>query len=132
MGRGSRAKTVLGGGNDFIQAWGGADTLTGGAGSDTFVYQIVSDSTPEAPDLITDYDGAVDWLNLSPIDANFNVADNQAFTLAASAGDGLAKAVLAFASGVTTLSLYMNGDALADMVITFTGDITANTGQFVL
>jgi hypothetical protein len=44
----------------------------------------------------------------------------------------VAKAVLAFAAGVSTLSLYMNGDGLADMVITFTGDITANTTHFVL
>lgn len=119
-------------GNDFIQGWGGADTLTGGAGSDTFVYQIVSDSTEAAPDRITDFDGAVDWLNLQPIDANFIDAGDQAFTLAASAGDGLAKAVLVFAAGVSTLSLYMNGDATADMVITFTGDVTGNTGHFVL
>lgn len=119
-------------GDDYIQGWGGADTITGGAGSDTFVYQIPSDSTQAGPDRITDYDGAIDWLNLGPIDANWATGADEAFTLAAAPGDGLAKAVPAFAAGVTTLSLYMNGDATADMVITFTGDVTGNTSHFVL
>lgn len=74
----------------------------------------------------------VAWALSKGIDADWVNAGNQAYTLAANAGNGVAKAVLAFAAGVSTLSLYMNGDGLADMVITFTGGITANTTHFVL
>jgi hypothetical protein len=71
-------------------------------------------------------------LDLTGIDANANVAGDQGFTLAGAPGDGLAKAVLVFAAGVSTLSLFTNGDATADMVITFNADVTGATGHFVL
>lgn len=68
-------------GNDVIYGGKGADTLTGGAGADTFVYTSQNDSyafndithtyggpvptTPNAPDLITDFQTGVDKIDLS-------------------------------------------------------------------
>jgi len=77
--------TLLGGnGNDFL--WGSvdSDTMTGGNGSDVFHY-FDGESTPAAPDQITDFvshDGDVagdDTLNLFPIDADTTVDGDQAF-----------------------------------------------------
>ncbi|AZE61673.1 MULTISPECIES: M10 family metallopeptidase C-terminal domain-containing protein [Pseudomonas] len=43
----------------------GADQLTGGKGKDTFIYKDISDSTPEKPDLITDFVSGTDSFDLS-------------------------------------------------------------------
>ncbi|MBV4481735.1 M10 family metallopeptidase C-terminal domain-containing protein [Pseudomonas khavaziana] len=45
----------------------GTDQLTGGKGKDTFVYNAVSDSTPEKPDLITDFISGTDSIDLSTL-----------------------------------------------------------------
>jgi Ca2+-binding RTX toxin-like protein len=72
---------LLGGdGADRLLGGDGADTLTGGAGADRFVYGSVTQSTTAARDLITDFTkGGVDRLDLSAIDANPNLAGDQAF-----------------------------------------------------
>ncbi|WP_376087645.1 M10 family metallopeptidase C-terminal domain-containing protein [Roseomonas sp. CCTCC AB2023176] len=51
---GAGANTLLGG--------AGADVMSGGARGDRFVFTAVSDSTAEAPDRITDFDGRADLL----------------------------------------------------------------------
>jgi Ca2+-binding RTX toxin-like protein len=84
---GTNGGDVLNGtaGNDRIIGGAGADTLTGGLGSDTFVYTSVSDSPYGAygsgADWITDY-YPEDRFDLSGIDANANIAGNQAFQFA--------------------------------------------------
>lgn len=45
----------------------GADRLTGGKGKDTFVYNAASHSTPEKPDLITDFISGTDSIDLSAL-----------------------------------------------------------------
>ena len=74
---GSGLDTVNGGaGDDFIYGGYNMDTLTGGAGSDWFNYKSIFDSG----DVITDFQPALDTLDLHLIDANTTQAGDQAFT----------------------------------------------------
>ncbi len=66
-GAGGRDTLIGGGGNDTIIGGAGADELTGGtsdpkdtpgAGRDVFRFNFVSDSTPQAMDVITDFKGS--------------------------------------------------------------------------
>ncbi|MCL6750829.1 hypothetical protein KBT16_07485 [Nostoc sp. CCCryo 231-06] len=83
-----------GAGNDALYGFGGNDTLIGGTGTDTlygvdgndvFQFDSVSDSQPGlSRDIIKDFVGngnlPGDRIDLSRIDANTNIAGNQAFT----------------------------------------------------
>ncbi|MGZ0713703.1 M10 family metallopeptidase C-terminal domain-containing protein [Pseudomonas palleroniana] len=65
---GHGADTLLGNDADNRLTGGfGADRLTGGKGKDTFVYKAVSDSTPQKPDLITDFISGTDSIDLSTL-----------------------------------------------------------------
>jgi Ca2+-binding RTX toxin-like protein len=88
-----------GNGNDIMNGNGGVDQLTGGAGvdtmtgaggADTFFFLATSDSGVGvgARDIITDFVSGSDRIDLSAIDANVNVAGNQAFTPTAGGGGG--------------------------------------------
>ena len=46
---------------------GGADRLQGGGGADTFVYDRTSDSTPDNPDVILDFESGLDRLDVSAL-----------------------------------------------------------------
>ena len=69
---GSSGANVLSGlaGNDTLNGGGGADTLNGEAGIDKFLFTATADSSPSAPDLITDFVHGVDIIDFSAIDAN--------------------------------------------------------------
>jgi hypothetical protein len=110
-------------GNDTLSGSAGADLLFGGGGADTFVFKLASDSANGAPDRIMDL-ASNDIIDLSAIDANSQLAGNQAFSLS-SALTGLAgQAVLSFdaKSGYTSLVLDCDGDKLADMTILLHGN----------
>ena len=51
----------------MIKGGGGADFLTGGAGSDQFVFMATSDSTVASYDTITDFVHGVDIIDTSAI-----------------------------------------------------------------
>jgi Ca2+-binding RTX toxin-like protein len=68
------------GGNDWMEGGAGADLLRGGFGSDLFVYRSASDSTAAASDHIVDFEDQTDLIKLDLIDANTNLAGDQAFT----------------------------------------------------
>ena len=79
---------VLNGGAGFDTIIGGAngDLMTGGANADTFVFNSVEDMGDGSIssldcDLITDFDGGQDRIDLSGIDANSIVAGDQAFSV---------------------------------------------------
>ncbi|QFS45448.1 calcium-binding protein [Nostoc sphaeroides] len=72
-------------GNDTLNGGDGTDTLSGGAGNDVFDFDSVSESQPGVlRDIIKDFVGngnlPGDRIDLSTIDANSNIAGNQAFT----------------------------------------------------
>ena len=67
--------------DNILKGLEGADTLTGGDGADTFVYLNKSDSSATNFDVITDFNIAQgDKIDLRAVDANSNLAGNQAFT----------------------------------------------------
>ncbi|MBN4000341.1 hypothetical protein [Nostoc sp. LPT] len=73
------------GGNDTLIGGAGTDTLSGGTGNDVFGFDSVSDSQPGLlRDIIKDFVGngnlPGDRIDLSGIDANTNIAGDQAFT----------------------------------------------------
>ena len=78
-----------GAGNDTLSGGGAADTLIGGAGADVFLFERISQSTPDAPDLLLGF-GRVgraggDRVDLSGIDADATRPGNQAFAFGATA-----------------------------------------------
>ena len=48
----------------------GADTMTGGSGADTYLYAAAGNSTPSALDIITNFNAAVDRIDLTGIGPN--------------------------------------------------------------
>ncbi len=62
---GAGADRLIGGAsNDHFTGGGGADRMMGGAGQDTFIYNGVSDSTSTAYDHISDFNTAIDLIDL--------------------------------------------------------------------
>jgi Ca2+-binding RTX toxin-like protein len=128
--------TIVGGsGNDAIQGGDGADRLTGGIGADTFSYNQLDESPTGAVtrDIITDFTARLDRINLSIIDAQATAAGNQAFTFATTRTAGVEGQVVATQSpSYAIVSIYVDGDNLADMQIQLTGTITLTANDFVL
>jgi Ca2+-binding RTX toxin-like protein len=127
--------TINGGdGNDTIIGGAGNDVLSGGAGSDTFVVlqESVGGATLEI-DQITDFSTAQgDKLDLSAIDADNGAAGDQAFTLVGSFSHHAGEMTLSFSGGITVLSLDVNGDGLADYQMKINGDVTHDSGGWIL
>ncbi|MDO9310850.1 MAG: calcium-binding protein [Nitrosomonas sp.] len=101
--------TLLGGnGNDIIYGGMGKDTLTGGAGADTFWFEytvILGNVQVDSPvgagrDVYSDFTPGVDKLNFSRIDANLNLAGDQAF----------AQSQVSYVSGIATLDVIGGAD----------------------
>jgi serralysin len=109
-------------GNDTMDGGAGEDSLSGGKGKDTFKFDALADSDISHSDVITDLDKK-DTIDLSAIDADSTANGDQAFTLVSSFGHHAGEAVLAYDKHdhQTTLSLDVDGDAVADMVIAIDG-----------
>ncbi|WP_225205540.1 beta strand repeat-containing protein [Novosphingobium huizhouense] len=125
-----------GAGNDRIFGGIGSDTLTSGTGKDTFVFSSIADSNAAAGiDHITDYSRKNgDRIDLSQIDANTNLAGDQAFFFIGTAGFYAAGQLrYANVSGHTEVYGDVNGDGVADF--TFVIDTPQSVmfpGDFVL
>lgn len=67
-------------GSDTLVGGSGADTLIGGDGADVFRFGALSDSPSSATrDRITDFQAAIDRIDLSLLDADTGQSGNQAF-----------------------------------------------------
>ena len=55
-------------GSDVLAGGAGADVLIGGGGADVFVFANAADSTPDAPDVITDFLSGESRLDLTALD----------------------------------------------------------------
>jgi Ca2+-binding RTX toxin-like protein len=73
-------------GNDTLLGGAGADQLSGGNGADVFRFAAPSDSTTTERDFVTDFDLAVDMIDVAAIDANALVGGNDAFAFVANGG----------------------------------------------
>lgn len=134
---GAGADTLLGGdGDDFLQGGAGLDYLDGGAGADRFYFT-------EA-DLVTkigEYDTIAqfrvsqnDKIVLSAIDANTNVAGNQAFTFLGKGNfTGAGGELRYYYSGENTMIVAdIDGDTETDLRILIPEVRTMNASDFIL
>ena len=113
------ADTLRGGaGNDRLLGGGGADVLIGGLDDDRFVFDAASESRPGQRDTLRGGDGAVafqgagaaggDLIVLSGIDANADIAGDQAFVF--DGGHGAGHLWVGDAGGVTVVRGNTGGD----------------------
>ncbi|MDQ0463374.1 Ca2+-binding RTX toxin-like protein [Caulobacter ginsengisoli] len=126
------------GGNDTLIGGTGADILVGGAGADTFLVRQESVRQSHLggaleTDTVNDLTaGQGDRLDLSAIDADSNTAGDQAFSLVSSFTSHAGEMTLVFASGTTTLQLDLDGDGVADYRMKISGNVTGDSGGWVL
>ncbi len=80
--RGGWGADTLGGGpgDDILDGGGGADLFWGGGGRDVFRFGDLSDSRPDAMDVVADFDPAVDRIDLAALDARHATDRDDAFT----------------------------------------------------
>jgi Ca2+-binding RTX toxin-like protein len=138
--RGKGGNDVLDGstGNDIIDGGAGYDTMTGGPDADTFVFKNGETSmiqlgffgrTPSLIDTITDY-AREDKIDLSDIDANVNLAGDQAFHISPigrftrTAGELQIWVDFGEDENVYRVEGDVNGDARADFMIEVHGRIS--------
>ena len=112
-------------GDDIIVGGLGNDLLRGGTGADTFVVAHSFGSSLET-DQIYDFSTAEgDILDLSAAFAG-TIAKVDAFSKTAG------QMTLAFAGGITTVRLDINGDGKVDYQVKINGDVTADSGGWLL
>lgn len=95
------------------------DRLTGGKGHDRFIYLGITDSTPDAPDTITDFANKRDKLDLRQIDANSSTDGDQKFSFIKGNSFSGVAGQLRFSVG--RLEADVNGDSVADFVVLLDG-----------
>ena len=102
----------------------GQDVMTGGSGSDVFYFFDIAESTAAKPDTITDFTSGQDLIDLSDIDADTTVANDQAFHLGGGGGHAGDLIVHAFDAvhNRTQIDLYVDNNASVDAAIWLTGD----------
>jgi Ca2+-binding RTX toxin-like protein len=125
-----------GAGDDVLIGGAGYDRLTGGAGADTFSFTNLDIHLFSAGAGLVEKDTIVDLsfagndrIDLGAMDANTNLAGDQAFTFATKFTKVAGQAVLSLSGGVTTLQLDVDGDGRADFSIAINGDVTATTAN---
>jgi Ca2+-binding RTX toxin-like protein len=135
-------------GNDILKGGLGADTLIGGAGNDilaggaggdAFSVRQESVYSSLAPagrvleaDTVSDFSTAEgDFIDLSAVDAIAGGADD-AFVLVGAFSGAAGQMTLSFGGGVTTLRLDTDGDGAADYLMKIFGNVTADSGGWLL
>ena len=109
--------------------------LIGGDGNDRFVFDALSDSvTGGGRDKIKDFVSGADVIDLSGIDANTALANDQAFSFIGDAGfSHTAGELQAKAFGANTLvSGDLDGNGRADFHILLSGAVTLQATDFLL
>ncbi|MFO1036544.1 MAG: choice-of-anchor Q domain-containing protein [Geminicoccaceae bacterium] len=123
-----------GGGEDMLLGGVGSDRLTGGAGRDRFDYDRATDSRPDAPDYILDFQGVG-----AAVGDRIDLADIYAGTLTfrgtgAFTGIGQVR-IQTDDAGNTAVLVNLGGDKAPEMAIWVDGDATPGqwvAGDFIL
>ncbi|MBX9459327.1 MAG: cadherin domain-containing protein [Rhizobium sp.] len=124
-----------GAGDDRLIGGGGADRLSGGAGADTFVFTAVRHSTPDAFDVITDFNGRRgDIIDLSRIDADTGRSGNQSFDFIGRDDFSGTAGELRFekSNGRTVVEADVDGDGDADFVLHLLGGMNLKEDFFIV
>jgi Ca2+-binding RTX toxin-like protein len=124
---GTGGSSLQGGlGDDHLIAGAGHDVLTGGGGNDTFVFGSVASAQTSNPDLIADFTSGQDKIDVSGIDATFQLgATPAAHTIVVLAYDAV--------HDRTEVDLYGASTGSPEAIIWLTGDHHGLTaGDFVL
>jgi VCBS repeat-containing protein len=131
---GAGRDTIDGGDGDDVLVGGGEhDDLTGGAGADTFQYTLVSDSTVTVQDKINDFSVSEgDKIDLSQIDANTAVVENNAFVIASGFSGVAGQLVLTLNAGGYLVQGDINGDGVVDFQIDVKTDDILSATNFLL
>lgn len=125
--------TLSGGaGNDTLIGGAGKDGLTGGAGNDVFDFNALSEMglTSTNWDVINDFVGSADRIDLSTLDANSATTENDAFTAIIDGSSAFSAAgQLQLVNGV----LYGNtdADAAAEFAIQLIGVSSVTLADFI-
>ncbi|MBN3923040.1 calcium-binding protein [Nostoc sp. NMS4] len=131
---GNGSDTLVGGdGNDVLVGGNGNDLLTGGSGNDIFKYNSISETPLSSRDLISDFRGngnlPGDRIDLSTIDANFNIGGNQAFTFIGS-GQFTAPGQIRYSGGI--IQGNTDGNLSANFEIRLIGAPQVVSSDFIL
>lgn len=128
--------TLKGGtGDDTLEGGNGRDLLTGGAGADVFKFTAVGQSGPAAArrDVITDFTKGLDRIDLSVIDADPALDDDQAFVFIGTAEFSAPGQVrFELVDGKTTVFVNNDRDAEFQMAIELIGSVNLTGDDFVL
>jgi Ca2+-binding RTX toxin-like protein len=126
------ANTLIGGqGDDVLRGMDGKDLLSGRGGFDEYVFTSLADSAVlfAGRDAITVFAHG-DKINLSAIDANVNVAGDQAFTWTPGGFTGIAGQLYVQQNAARSWTVWadVDGDANADFALNIYGSIALNNG----
>ncbi|WGM40487.1 hypothetical protein [Caulobacter sp. NIBR1757] len=121
-------------GDDVVIGGTGNDLLRGGLGADSFRVLGESMGRPVLEsDQIFDFSTAEgDIVDLSAIDANSLLDGNQAFSLVTAFSKQAGQMTMSFSGGVTLIRLDVNGDTKADYQLKINGDVTGDSGGWLL
>jgi Ca2+-binding RTX toxin-like protein len=124
------------GGNDVLVGGLGRDEMWGGLGLDNFVFSTGDSAVARgSADWIHDFSSAEkDRIDLSAIDADSTLGDDQAFNFIGSAafGNHAGELHYAYAGGYTYVEGDINGDGAADFAIRLDGSIALSGADFLL
>ena len=102
----------------------GADQQRGGGGADTFVYNDASDSTPEQPDTLLDFNSGTDKIDVS---GALQKAQAPALSFVRAFSGKAGETLLAFdettGKGSVAIDLNGNGNGRADLLINTHGQV---------
>jgi Ca2+-binding RTX toxin-like protein len=140
----SKANVLKGnGGNDMLNGRGGSDVLEGGAGRDTlqggvdtvmdrFVFRSLSDSGVKSNrDVVKEFVSSIDKLDLSLIDAQSNLAGDQAFGFSGTKAASFSVWYTGVGADII-VGADVNGDAKADMEIRMLNLNVLSSEDFIL
>jgi len=121
-------------GDDLLVGGAGADVLVGGDGYDVFRISSGESGTGTAADRISDFAQGYDRIDLLGIDADLVSPGNQGFNfIGGDAFSGTAGELRFEYDGTYTwVQADLNGDAVSDMEVRLTGDLTLMASDFIL